>query len=97
MSLAASMSLVSILDFNNKTSQLIFFINYPEAITANVSICVRAGLPKPRGVPDTERFKDTKRWITRQPRLTQIHCCVLGRVNRYFLFTTCLKSTVTFC
>ena len=26
----------------------------------NVSICVRAGLPKPRGVPDTERFKDTK-------------------------------------
>jgi hypothetical protein len=26
----------------------------------NVSICVRAGLPKPRGVPDTERIKDTK-------------------------------------
>ena len=26
----------------------------------NVSICVRAGLPKPRGVPDTERNKDTK-------------------------------------
>jgi hypothetical protein len=26
---------------------------------ANVSICVRAGLPKPRGVPDTERIKDT--------------------------------------
>jgi hypothetical protein len=25
-----------------------------------VSICVRAGLPKPRGVPDTERIKDTK-------------------------------------
>ncbi len=25
-----------------------------------VSICVRAGLPKPRGVPDTERTKDTK-------------------------------------
>jgi hypothetical protein len=25
-----------------------------------VSICVRAGLPKPRGVPDTERNKDTK-------------------------------------
>ncbi len=29
-------------------------------ITHNVSICVRAGLPKPRGVPDTERTKDTK-------------------------------------
>jgi hypothetical protein len=29
-------------------------------IVANVSICVRAGLPKPRGVPDTERIKDTK-------------------------------------
>jgi hypothetical protein len=29
-------------------------------IAANVSICVRAGLPKPRGVPDTERNKDTK-------------------------------------
>jgi hypothetical protein len=26
----------------------------------NVSICVRAGLPKPRLVPDTERAKDTK-------------------------------------
>jgi len=39
-----------------------------------VSICVRAGLPKPRPVPDTEQNKDTKRWITRQPRLTQIHC-----------------------
>jgi hypothetical protein len=26
----------------------------------NVSICVRAGLPKPRLVPDTERIKDTK-------------------------------------
>jgi hypothetical protein len=29
-------------------------------MVANVSICVRAGLPKPRGVPDTERIKDTK-------------------------------------
>ncbi len=29
-------------------------------MTPNVSICVRAGLPKPRGVPDTERTKDTK-------------------------------------
>ncbi len=29
-------------------------------MTPNVSICVRAGLPKPRGVPDTERNKDTK-------------------------------------
>ncbi len=26
----------------------------------NVGICVRAGLPKLRGVPDTERNKDTK-------------------------------------
>jgi hypothetical protein len=29
-------------------------------MAGNVSICVRAGLPKPRGVPDTERIKDTK-------------------------------------
>ena len=29
-------------------------------MVANVSICVRAGLPKPRGVHDTERTKDTK-------------------------------------
>jgi hypothetical protein len=29
-------------------------------IVANVSICVRAGLSKPRPVPDTERTKDTK-------------------------------------
>jgi len=32
----------------------------PRGIVHNVSICVRAGLPKPRGVPDTERTKDTK-------------------------------------
>jgi hypothetical protein len=43
-------------------------------VVHNVSICVRAGLSKPRPVPDTERNKDMKRWITRQPRLTQIHC-----------------------
>jgi hypothetical protein len=29
-------------------------------MTPNVSICVRAGLPKPRPVPDSERIKDTK-------------------------------------
>jgi hypothetical protein len=29
-------------------------------LAANVSICVRAGLPKPRLVPDNERIKDTK-------------------------------------
>jgi hypothetical protein len=29
-------------------------------MTANVSICVRAGLSKLRAVPDTERNKDTK-------------------------------------
>jgi hypothetical protein len=29
-------------------------------IGGNVSICVRAGLPKPCPVPDTERNKDTK-------------------------------------
>jgi len=31
-----------------------------QRMVANVSICVRAGLPKPRGVPDTERTKGTK-------------------------------------
>jgi hypothetical protein len=29
-------------------------------LAGNVSICVRAGLPKPRLVPDNERIKDTK-------------------------------------
>ena len=29
-------------------------------MTPNVCICVRAGLSKPRGVPDSERIKDTK-------------------------------------
>jgi hypothetical protein len=29
-------------------------------MTHNVSICVRAGLPKPHAVPDSERNKDTK-------------------------------------
>jgi hypothetical protein len=32
----------------------------PGPIATNVSICVRAGLSKPRPVPDTERIKDTK-------------------------------------
>jgi len=39
------------------------FLSYSKSylrIGGNVSICVRAGLPKPRGVPDTERIKDTK-------------------------------------
>jgi hypothetical protein len=31
-----------------------------DRLTYNVSICVRAGILKPRGVPDTERTKDTK-------------------------------------
>ncbi len=31
-----------------------------EVLAHNVSICVRAGLSKPRPVPDTERIKDTK-------------------------------------
>ncbi len=31
-----------------------------KGIGANVSICVRAGLSKPRAVPDKERIKDTK-------------------------------------
>ena len=35
-------------------------VNYRAGITHNVSICVQAGLSKPRGVPDTERTKDTK-------------------------------------
>ena len=43
-------------------------------IVANVSICVRAGLPKPRLVPDNERIKDTKTLDYASPRLTQIHC-----------------------
>jgi len=40
----------------------IFFklLLFGPAIGYNVSICVRAGLPKPRPVPDTERIKDTK-------------------------------------
>jgi hypothetical protein len=32
----------------------------PRGMVHNVSICVRAGLPKPRPVPDTEHIKDTK-------------------------------------
>jgi hypothetical protein len=43
-----------------------------------VSICVRAGLPKPRPVPDTERIKDTKTLDYTSTRLTQIHCCRLA-------------------
>jgi hypothetical protein len=35
-------------------------LNSLGAIAYNVSICVRAGLPKPRLVPDNERNKDTK-------------------------------------
>jgi len=43
-------------------STVVFFETQicPGPIATNVSICVRAGLPKPRGVPDTERNKDTK-------------------------------------
>jgi len=34
--------------------------NLSRGIVHNVSICVRAGLSKPRLVPDNERTKDTK-------------------------------------
>ena len=34
--------------------------NLYRGIVHNVSICVRAGLPKPRLVPGNERIKDTK-------------------------------------
>ena len=35
-------------------------VGLSSGMTHNVSICVRAGLPKPRLVPDNERIKDTK-------------------------------------
>jgi hypothetical protein len=38
----------------------VFLIYRDVKLPHNVSICVRAGLPKPRPVPDTERTKDTK-------------------------------------
>ena len=34
--------------------------NLSRGIVHNVSICVRAGLSKPRAVPDSKRTKDTK-------------------------------------
>jgi hypothetical protein len=39
---------------------LILKTNLSDPMAGNVSICVRAGLAKPRPVPDTERIKDTK-------------------------------------
>jgi hypothetical protein len=39
---------------------LVYSVHEGNPIAGNVSICVRAGLPKPRPVPDTERTKDTK-------------------------------------
>jgi hypothetical protein len=46
-----------------------------QSMTANVSICVRAGLRSRVLSPTPNAIKIRKRWITRQPRLTQIHCC----------------------
>jgi len=39
---------------------ILFVLKFSNKIVHNVSICVRAGLSKPRPVPDTERIKDTK-------------------------------------
>jgi len=39
---------------------LVFVCRVVISMTGNVSICVRAGLAKPRPVPDTERNKDAK-------------------------------------
>ena len=36
-------------------------------------------------------------WITPHRTIEETFCCMLWRVNRYFLFTTCLKSTDMFC
>ena len=38
-----------------------------------------------------------KLWATRHRTIEETFCWVLGRVNRYLSFATCLKSSVTFC
>jgi hypothetical protein len=59
--LALLLALDVLLDLSGKQMcQCAFGLHYPGGITHNVSICVRAGLSKPRVVPDTERTKDTK-------------------------------------
>jgi hypothetical protein len=55
-------------------------------LAANVSICVRAGLPKPRGVPDTERTKDTKTLDYASTPLDANTLLPAVCVKRYFYF-----------
>jgi hypothetical protein len=45
--------------------------------------------------PNVERRY--KLWATRHRTIEETFCWVLGRVNRYLSFATCLKSTVAFC
>jgi hypothetical protein len=76
---------------------------YRVAIIHRVCICFRAGLPKPSPVCPDEAFcggesptpneiKIRKRWITRQPRLTQIHCWLQCRQPLSLMETTSIKS-----
>jgi hypothetical protein len=49
-----------------------------------VSICVRAGLPKPRLVPDNERIKDTKTLdYASTPLDANTLLCTCAAVDRY--------------
>ena len=58
----------------------------------NVSICVRAGLPKPRPVPDTERIKDTKTldYASTPLDANTLLCVVLS--SRLFLVNQFVRS-----
>jgi hypothetical protein len=58
-----------------------------------VSICVRAGLPKPRLVPDTERIKDTKTLDCASTPLDANTLLPAVYVDRFFVLYF-VKSTV---
>jgi|688.fasta_scaffold783336_2 hypothetical protein len=62
------------------------------SIVANVSICVRAGLPKPRAVPDSERNKDTKTldYASTPLDANTLLCVVLS--SRLFLVNQFVRS-----
>jgi hypothetical protein len=66
-------------------------------IATNVCVCAVVRFRSRVLSPTLNVERRYKLWATRQRTIAQTFCCMLGRVNRYFLFTTCLKSAVTFC
>jgi hypothetical protein len=90
---------VTIENFSHSPLPLSVTLPYFQVVRMSHNVCVssvvrfRSRVLSP--TPNVERRY--KLWATRHRTIEETFCWVLGRVNRYLSFATCLKSTVAFC